>query len=357
MNILVVCKLANNTLKENVLLPLLTSGKVDKIYVLRDYSGEYFDNRVVYLTGHGKMSVQKFRHIGRLNRGIKACYQYDIDVIIGILDIPHGFIGRWIGILTNTPYIHMMIAGHREFWRHGSLMEKIKLWFLGSGVAITTTGSITRDYLISRGININKIFIMPNLPDEAITKAKQKKQRKYDIISFSRIDENKNVSLLINALIILKKKSIIPKVAIAGSGDKEAKIKQLVKNSGLSDSVDFLGFISGTEAKINVLTDSCIFVSCSRGEGFPVSLIEAMICGCVPVVSNVGDIVDVVHDGENGFTFSDYNTPMQLVRLLEQLLQDPTQMERMSCESIKIKNKISVVNNGKIWSQVLEKIG
>ncbi len=43
------------------------------------------------------------------------------------------------------------------------------------------------------------------------------------------------------------------------------------------------------------------YALCSSYEGMPISLIEAIGVGCIPVCTPVGGIVDVVHNGENGF--------------------------------------------------------
>ena len=143
MNVLVVCKLGDNTVKENVILPILASNMVSKVYVLRDMPAESFDSRVVYLTGNVE-SKSKWRHIAKFLRGLQACRKYGIGAIVGVLDIPHGLIGRTIGWITNIPYIHMTIAGHREFWLNGPTAEKLKLKFFGRGFAITVTGDVTK---------------------------------------------------------------------------------------------------------------------------------------------------------------------------------------------------------------------
>ena len=39
---------------------------------------------------------------------------------------------------------------------------------------------------------------------------------------------------------------------------------------------------------------------CSSNEWMPISLIEAIGVGCIPVCTPVGGIVDGVHNGENG---------------------------------------------------------
>lgn len=354
MNILLVCKLADHTLRENVLQPLLSSKTVKHIYVLRDKKIDEVDGRVTYLCPEIE-SNSKLRHIGKTWCGIKAVYKYKIDAIIGVLNTPHGLIGRTIGFLTHTPYVHMTIAGHREYWVDGPNMEKLNLKVFGSGAAITVTGSQTKDYLLKNGIDAKKIFILPNLPNEAFTKVPMNETRHYDIVSFSRIDLNKNIILLIKALARLHKKYNL-RVAIAGDGDQLENIKEASKKYGIAEIIDFLGYVSDFNEKVKILTDSKIFISCSKGEGFPVSLLEAMNCGCVPVVSNVGDIVDVIQNGENGYVFNDTDDEQEFTCYLEKLLTDNEALANMRKMAYKIKDSISVANNGKIWDKVLASI-
>ena len=354
MNILVVCKLLDHTLYENVLLPLLSSKAVSHIYVLRDTKGYDVDERVTYLCPETQ-SKSRWRHFTKINRGIKAVRQYKIGVIIGVLNTPHGYIGRTIAMLTHTPYVHMTIAGHREFWVDGPILEKINLCVFGKGTAITVTGSQTEQYLVKKGIRREMLFILPNLPNETFTKVQHNENRSYDIISFSRIDLNKNLILLIKALARLKKK-YRPNVIIAGDGDQLENIKAAAQEYSVADMIDFLGYVNGFENKVKLLSDSKIFISCSKGEGFPVSLLEAMNCGCVPVVSNVGDIVDVIRDGKNGYVFNDFNDETEFVGCLEKLLSDESRISAMRQEAYKIKDEISVANNGKVWDDVFSYI-
>lgn len=354
MNILIVCKLLNHTLHENVLLPLLSSNVVENVYVIRDDKADDVGGRVTYLCSP-KSSTSRLRHLAKVWSGVNAVRKYKIDAIIGVLNTPHGFIGRIIALLSRKPYIHMTIAGHREFWVDGACLEKINLWAFGNGNAITVTGSQTKQYLVNHGVREDMIFVLPNLPNEAFSKVKHKEERSYDIISFSRIDINKNLILLIKALAKIKDKYQL-KVAIAGDGDQLENIKKAAQDYGVSAMMDFMGFVRGFDEKVKILSDSSIFISCSKGEGFPVSLLEAMNCGCVPVVSNVGDIVDVVKNDKNGYVFNDTDDETELVACLEKLLGNKERIASMRQEAYKIKDEISVSNNGKVWDKVFSYI-
>ena len=351
--ILLVCRLADHTLRENVLLPLLSSGEVEHIFVLRDAPADTMDGRVSYLCPQ-KQSSSVLRHIVKVRRGTHAVRRENIDAVIGVLNTPHGFIGKTVAWLTRRPYIHMTIAGHREFWVDGPLMEKLNFKVLGSSAAITVTGSRTKDYLVRNGFDPSKIFIMPNLPDAAFDNIVYSGDRSYDIVSFSRIDRNKNLLLLVRALARLKGKWS-PRVAVAGDGDCLPEVKAAAKECGL-DNIEFLGYVSGFENKVKLLTDSKIFVSCSKGEGFPVSLLEAMACGCVPVTSDVGDIVDIVHDGQNGFVFEDTDDESRLASCLETLLGDEDKLSAMRQAGTSLKGKFSAQSNGLKWKELLQSL-
>lgn len=356
MNILLVVKLSNQTLTENILSPLLKSSYINHVYILRDFSGDVVNDKVTYLCPQ-KESKGKFRHINKVVSGIKYCSKYRIDVVIGVLNTPHGYIGKAISSITHIPYIHVTIAGHREFWLGGKLMEKINLTVFKKACMVTVTGQQTLSYLISKGYDKEKIVVLPNLPNQTFMNidVPKENERRYDIISFSRIDKNKNISLLLKAIFRIKNKYNV-KLVIAGDGSELDNLKEIVKKFRIEEHVEFVGYISNLEDKLRIYQDSKIFVSCSKGEGFPVSLLEAMSCGCVPVVSNVGDIVDVIKHNINGYVFDDVDDETELTNCLMRLLPDEELINRMSREARKITGNISVENNAKIWDNIFARI-
>ena len=126
--------------------------------------------------------------------------------------------------------------------------------------------------------------MLPNLPNQAFmdSNMQEEGERKYDIVSFSRIDKNKNIGLLLRAVSRIKNECSV-KLIVAGDGEELDNLKRMAKELAIGEYIDFVGYISDLEDKLRIYRNSRIFVSCSKGEGFPVSLLEAMSCGCVPV--------------------------------------------------------------------------
>ena len=62
-----------------------------------------------------------------------------------------------------------------------------------------------------------------------------------------------------------------------------------------SSNVTFTGFLPDPDL-LNLLRRTSVYVQASMHEGFGCSLAEAMLCGCVPVVSDRGAIPEVVGD-------------------------------------------------------------
>ena len=65
------------------------------------------------------------------------------------------------------------------------------------------------------------------------------------------------------------------------------------------------------------LTMSDAFCMCSEYEGMPISLIEAMACGAVPICTPVGGITDVVRDGDNGLLSEDITEEAYMKTLIK----------------------------------------
>jgi glycosyltransferase involved in cell wall biosynthesis len=88
--------------------------------------------------------------------------------------------------------------------------------------------------------------------------------------------------------------------------------------------VGFLGPVDNLPA---LYARARVAVLSSRREGFGLVLVEAMAAGCAVVASRIPGIVDIVHEGENGWLFSVGDAPA-LAAILEETLTPSEEIHR-----------------------------
>lgn len=108
------------------------------------------------------------------------------------------------------------------------------------------------------------------------------------ILLLSRLHPKKGVELLIEAAARMREAGHAFRVLIAGAGDAayEAKLRSLVAAKGLSDGVQFLGFVTGRE-KVSLLQTADVFVLPTSQENWGFALLESMASG-TPVITTRG---------------------------------------------------------------------
>ena len=89
------------------------------------------------------------------------------------------------------------------------------------------------------------------------------------------------------------------KLVIAGSGEDTDKLKQLIEDLALSAKVDFVGWVDKAQNE-SWYSKARIWVSIPESDATSISLLEAMYCGCIPIVSDLPANKEWIVDGVNG---------------------------------------------------------
>lgn len=140
------------------------------------------------------------------------------------------------------------------------------------------------------------ITVLPNAV--RISEKKEKQYGSHKILFLGRLCKEKGIGELIGAVGKLREKYPDLHLYLAGVWESEDDVlKERVKKLGAC--VTQTGWIGG-EQKQKYLEECDIFVLPSYFEGQPVSVLEAMANACGIAVSAVGDIPDMIVDGETG---------------------------------------------------------
>jgi glycosyltransferase involved in cell wall biosynthesis len=129
---------------------------------------------------------------------------------------------------------------------------------------------------------------------------------------------------LFQALALLQTHGLAPHLIVAGDGERRDALRRLAQDLGLASRIHFLGWRNDLEA---ILGELDMVICCSKNEGTPVALIEAMAAG-VPVLStDVGGVGDLIRPGETGW-LAPPGDPLALSRAIRDLLADPDRRAR-----------------------------
>jgi len=105
-----------------------------------------------------------------------------------------------------------------------------------------------------------------------------------DILYSGRLIREKNIDLLIEALVLVKEELPAVTCIIAGDGPEKTRLENRAKDLGLSDNTCFRGFVRDHDDVLALMKSSRVFASPSVREGFGIAPLEAMACG-LPVVT------------------------------------------------------------------------
>ena len=115
-----------------------------------------------------------------------------------------------------------------------------------------------------------------------------------------------------------------------GQGPLESELRAAHERLGFGDRVRLLGFRSDV---LDLMAAADIFCLASRQEGLPVAYMEAMALGLPAVVTAVGGLPDVVHDGVDG-RLVPADQPERLAEALSGLIADPQARRHMGTEAL-----------------------
>lgn len=140
---------------------------------------------------------------------------------------------------------------------------------------------------------------------------------------------------------------------IYGTGPDLEPLRTAVSTAGLEDSIILHGFEKNVVQKV---AETEIAILPSQFEGFPLSLIETMSVGTVPVAYDFkyGARAMIEH-GVNGF-ITERSNAQELADSIIYLMKNPRVRERMSASARLITEKFSAERLGREWTELFDEL-
>lgn len=116
------------------------------------------------------------------------------------------------------------------------------------------------------------------------------------------------------------------KLWLVGDGKLRKMLEKKVADLGLQNQINFFGYRKDV---IALIKSADLMVMPSKIEGLPGVILEALSCGKPVVAASVGGIPEVIKNGENGYSFSNYDI-RQYIDKIEEILENPSIYDAMS---------------------------
>jgi len=262
---------------------------------------------------------------------------YDISILLQLIrliksqkpDLVHTWIrqmdiiGGLAAILTQKKWLLREPSSSKAYtgnWKHF-----LRLWlarFARLIVANSHNGLMywKKNYphknmcIIPNGVPFQSIDILP----DHIIDNNQFKMNNF-ILYAGRIEKLKRIDMIIRAISILNQKQHI-NLVICGDGNQKKDLQALIKKLELETNVFITGPVS-PEHVWYLMKRAKAFVLLSEYEGFPNVLLEAIVCQCPLIVSNIPEHKIILN--ENNALWVDQMTPEYVAERIFDIVTNP----------------------------------
>ncbi|WP_459501958.1 glycosyltransferase family 4 protein [Bacillus sp. C1] len=207
------------------------------------------------------------------------------------------------------------------------------------------------------GVGVDTEYFQPADEIQKLCTKSEMGYKPNDFLMFyaAEFNKNKNQQLLIRSLALIKDSVPNAKLLLAGNGPLLEECKDLAKQIGVFEMIEFLGYRND----ISKILSACdIAVASSLREGLPVNIMEAMACGLPIIASENRGHLELVEDGVNGYIISDQDAQVFALRVVE-ISKSKELLVKMGIESERKIHKYSIVQvkselSSIYWKYILE---
>ena len=196
--------------------------------------------------------------------------------------------------------------------------------------------------VIHRGINIKDL----SLVIENIHK------KNNQIICAGRFLPDKGFDKVIDIFSKLHKNINTSKLVLVGYGSAQSDLEKQTIDLKIESNVTFTGYLSQNDVlKFMAESDIFLFLSSKAGERLPNVVKEAMLAGCICIVSNTPGIDELIEDGKTGFIIEENNYDL-IPNLISSLNEIKKEEIRANAKEFILKNfdvELSMKKYINIW--------
>lgn len=215
----------------------------------------------------------------------------------------------WPQLFLRRPWV----VAHHTWIAHRGLAARIKRLVIRRAQNIAVSQAIAADLGV-RGVTI------PNPYADNLFRRIEGLPRERELIFVGRLVSDKGLDVLIDALGLLAQRGRHLTLTVVGEGPERTTLQMRAKEAGIADQIRFAGRLVGDPLVEQLNRHRILVVPSVWQEPFGVVALEAMACGCVPLVAQSGGLPEAVGAAGRVVPQGDHEA---LALALDELVSEP----------------------------------
>lgn len=271
-----------------------------------------------------------------------------------VIHVHTPFAVGWEAVIGSTVFKIPLVGEHHTFYDHylkhvgleyawaKRLSWKITAGYYNRCDSVVSPSKSLADSLLESGLK-KPMRVIPNSIDTEIfspisEEEKIEYRNKYDISGFSivymgRISYEKSIDKVILSFkkVLEKDASKTLKLMLIGAGPEKNNLKALINKLGIEKSVIWTGILRGEELAKTMACNN-IFVTASKSENMPLSVLEGMACGLPIIAVSENGMKEIIRDSFNGY-LCQADDEKEMAQKIDNILKDKEKKEIFSKNS------------------------
>lgn len=228
-----------------------------------------------------------------------------------------------------------------------AVVERRLLRAVAACGTVITMGTRAAAFFREKGVQTDFRVVSGGIDSKAFLPATTRPS--IDLIFTGRLVDIKRIDVFLEAVKHVARQLPDVRAVVVGDGQMRHALTQLAGDLGISHCVSFVGHQRDVG---DWLRKSKLFVLTSDSEGLSLAMMEAMTCGLPAVVSNVGDLADMVEDGVNGYLVP-RRSPETFAERIVELLRDEQKLAGLSRAARRTAFQHETASVMRQWDEIL----
>lgn len=330
---IVITSTLNNNLFHAKLVPLARADACNRLTIVTDREGPAIEG-VTWVWPAGW--IRMFGRLGgRMLLLLREIIRGDTRIVMAYSLVPHGLFALFLGKLLQKPVFVHFIAGpaELEFAHDRRVTDNRMIARTGNPKRwertltalskrfdrIFVPGDVTRSSLVAKGIAGERIVLLHSTVDPGrFFPPTDDTTRDIDVIVCAQLRDRKRPLFTLQVMAELLR--LYPQLRFQwlGDGDLRDEFAAMIPQLGLQEALTW----EVTDMVEAYYRRARVFLLCSVNEGLSLACLEAMACGCVPVVARCGDMQEAVIDGVTGRLLEQVDDQATFAAALAEILND-----------------------------------